>query len=67
MEWAIYVYLLIQGSTFEVDRPPLLGIYSGGATVQYHAHIDMKTATGEIVPWTASQSDLLATDWFILN
>ena len=28
--------------------------------VNYHAHIDMKTADGTIVPWVASQSDLLA-------
>lgn len=25
--------------------------------------IAMKTATGEIVPWLASQTDVLATDW----
>ena len=54
---------LVPGSTFHVNRPPLLGIYPEGTEIHYHAHVDMKTATGEIVPWLCSQSDLLATDW----
>lgn len=54
---------LVNGSTFQVNRPPLLGIYPEGTTIQYHAHIDMRTADGHIVPWVASQSDLLADDW----
>lgn len=54
---------LVPGSTFKVNRPPLLGIYPEGTEINYHAHVDMKAATGEIVPWLCSQSDLLATDW----
>lgn len=54
---------LVPGSTFKVNRPPLLGIYPEGAEINYHSHVDMKTATGEIVPWLCSQTDLLATDW----
>ena len=54
---------LVPGSTFSVSRPPLLGIYPEGTVVNYHAHIDMRTATGEIVPWLASQTDLLSEDW----
>ena len=54
---------LVPGSTFQVSRPPLLGIYPEGTTINYLPHIDMKTATGEIVPWLASQTDLLANDW----
>ena len=56
---------LVPGSTFTVNRPPLLGIYPEGAQVNYHAHIDMKTAQGYVVPWLASQADLLAEDWEI--
>lgn len=37
---------LVPGSTFAVNRPPLLGIYSEGEKVDYHAHIDMRTAQG---------------------
>lgn len=56
---------LVPGSTFKANRPPLLGIYEEGTEINYHAHIDMKTADGTIVPWLASQSDMLATDWCI--
>lgn len=54
---------LVNGSTFQVNRPPLLGIYPEGTTVTYQPHIDMRTADGTIVPWLASQTDVLATDW----
>ena len=58
---------LVPGSTFQVNRPPLLGIYPEGHTINYLPHIDMKTATGEIVPWLASQSDMLSDDWMIVE
>lgn len=54
---------LVPGSTFRVSRPPLLGIYPEGHLVDYRPHIDMKTANNEVVPWVASQSDLLEDDW----
>jgi len=58
---------LVPGSTFKVNRAPLLGIYPEGTEVKYHAHIDMKTADNQIVPWLASQTDVLADDWGIVN
>lgn len=58
---------LVPGSTFKVNRAPLLGIYPEGTEINYHSHIDMKTANGEIVPWVASQSDLLEDDWVQVN
>ena len=57
---------LVPGSTFKVNRPPLLGIYEEGHEVQYHAHIDMKTAQGYVVPWLASQADVLSEDWQVV-
>ncbi len=54
---------LVAGSAFEVNRKPLLGIFPEGTKVDYHAHIDMKTAQGYVVPWLASQADMLADDW----
>lgn len=60
--------VLVPGSQFTVtaDRPlgkadPALV----GQSVSYRPHIDMRTADGQIVPWIASQSDLLASDWGI--
>lgn len=58
---------LVNGSTFTVNREPLLSIMGDGTQVQYHAHIDMKTAQGYVVPWLASQSDMLADDWVVIH
>jgi Protein of unknown function (DUF2829) len=58
---------LVPGSTFTVTRPPLLGIYPEGTQVDYLPHIDMKTADGKVVPWLASQTDVLAQDWVVLT
>lgn len=57
---------LVPGSTFQVNRPPLLGIYREGTEINYHAHIDMKTADNKIVPWLCSQTDMLAEDWVLV-
>lgn len=58
---------LVPGSTFRVNRPPLLGIYPEGTEIRYHAHIDMKTADGQVVPWLCSQTDMLAEDWEVVS
>lgn len=54
---------LVPGSRFSVNREPLLSILGEGTEVDYHGHVDMRTATGQIVPWLCSQTDLLAEDW----
>lgn len=58
---------LVNGSTFTVNRAPLLGIYPEGTEIKYHPHIDMRTADGQIVPWLCSQTDMLADDWGIVE
>lgn len=58
---------LVNGSHFSVNRAPLLGIFPEGTEVDYRPHIDMKTAQGDIVPWVASQSDLLCDDWILVS
>lgn len=57
---------LVAGSKFKVNRAPLLGIYPEGTEITYNPHVDMCTADGSIVPWLASQSDILAEDWSIV-
>lgn len=54
---------LVPGSTFITNRAPLIDVLGKDVKVVYNSHIDMKTADGSIVPWLASQSDLLAEDW----
>ena len=58
---------LVAGSTFTVNRAPLLGIYPEGTEINYHAHVDMRTADGMVVPWLCSQTDMLADDWEIVG
>ena len=58
---------LVPGSTFKVNRAPLLGIYPEGTSIDYHAHIDMKTADNMVVPWLCSQTDMLADDWSLVE
>ena len=54
---------LVPGSNFIVNREPLLSIMGEGAQITYRPHIDMKDAEGKVVPWLASQTDMLAEDW----
>lgn len=35
--------------------------------VEYKAYIAMNTVDGSVVPWVASQTDLLAEDWYIVE
>ena len=35
--------------------------------VEYGAYIAMKTTQGNVVPWLASQTDMLAEDWMIVE
>ena len=37
-----------------------------GDMVPYGAYIAMKTAQGNVIPWLASQTDILARDWEIV-
>ncbi len=56
--------VLIPGSTFKVDKDrPLARHFPPGMEMSYHAHIDMMSAQGYLVPWLASQADLLSEDW----
>jgi hypothetical protein len=57
-----FIYL-VDGSSFAVNRPRLLGIFPEGTEINYRPHIDIRTVDGSCVPWIASQSDLLADDW----
>ena len=43
-------------------------IATGGNIVTINPHIDMMTATGEMQPgWLASQTDMLANDWCVVE
>ena len=57
---------LVRGSRFTVNREPLLSIMGEGTEVTYQPHIDMVTVPETVVPWLASQSDMLASDWEVV-
>ncbi len=58
---------LVPGSNFTVNREPLVSILGEGSEVTYRPHIDMKDAEGKVVPWLASQTDILADDWGVVE
>lgn len=58
---------LVPGSSFLVNRLPLMGVFPEDTIINYCEHIDMCTSNGEVVPWVASQTDLLSCDWIIKN
>lgn len=62
--WGDGVFLyLVPGSTFQVNRPPLLGIYPAGTVIGYRPHIDIQAKDGTCSPWQPGQDALLADDW----
>ncbi|PEL24351.1 hypothetical protein CN624_18365 [Bacillus toyonensis] len=53
----------------EASYPPSTDIAKeafNGQAVPYGAYIAMKTAQGNVVPWLASQTDVLAEDWEVI-
>lgn len=57
---------LVAGSTFQVNRAPLLGIFPEGTEINYRPHIDIKGADGTISTWVPSIGDVLADDWVVI-
>lgn len=59
---------LIPGSRITViEGRPLAAAVPAGTLVDYLPHIDMFTAQGQLVPWLASQTDMLADDWMVVE
>lgn len=58
---------LVQGSAFQVNRPPLNEFYEEGTTVIYRPHIDLKAVDGTIGVWNPNMMDILAEDWVIVE
>ena len=58
--------ILVPGSpdlTVDEGRPLHKAGLPLGMAFSYAPHIDMFTADKKLVPWLASQTDVLATDW----
>lgn len=62
--------ILVPGSTglvVEEGRPFAEAGVPVGTKFNYLPHIDMCTAQGDFVPWLASQTDMLADDWQVID
>ncbi len=57
---------LVNGSVFNVNRQPLLGIFPEGTPIEYRPHIDMKYQDGSVGVWLSSMGDLMAEDWEVI-
>ena len=62
----MYLYY-IHEHDFPIDRAPLNKWIPNGTVVHYRSHIDMRDAQGCLVPWLASQTDILAYDWMVVD
>ncbi len=49
------------------ERQPIQSENMTAIMVPYGAYIAMKTATENVIPWLASQTDVLAKDWGIVE
>ena len=62
--------VLVPGSTITVAAGRPLGDAVPelvGEQVQYAPHIDIFTVQRTLVPWIASQTDMLAEDWAVVD
>jgi hypothetical protein len=57
----MFIYLVSEGA-YPAKMPAIQGVFENDL-VPYGAYIAMKTAQGNVVPWLASQTDILADDW----
>ncbi len=52
---------------FQEASWPVSDFFNPGDLITNLPHIAMYTAQGELVPWIASQSDILADDWDLVE
>lgn len=57
-----YVYL-VPAASYKAQTGIAKAEFGEDAEVPYGAYLAIKTVQGNVVPWLASQTDLLATDW----
>ncbi|RAK52124.1 DUF2829 domain-containing protein [Phenylobacterium deserti] len=58
----MWIYYVPENS-YAAQTPAARGRF--GEMVPYRAYIAMVTAQADVVPWVASQTDILADDWVL--
>lgn len=61
----MFIYLVPAGNYFPTTS--VAKAYFGGQLVPYKPYIAIKTVDEDVVPWLASQTDLLAEDYFVVG
>jgi hypothetical protein len=56
----------VGASAYPVQSPAAKRYFGENELVPYGSYVAMRTADGSVVPWLASQTDLLADDWQLL-
>ena len=62
----MYLYYVPEGR-YPARTDAAKSIATEDGKVDYGAYIAMKTAQGNVVPWLASQTDILADDWEVVE
>ena len=62
----MFLYYVSEGR-YPVKMEAAKNIADADGMVNYGAYIAMKTAQGNVVPWLASQTDMLSEDWIIVE
>jgi hypothetical protein len=62
----MFIYL-VPAASYPAQRGAAKRWLGEGAMVPYDAYIAMKTAQDRVVPWLASQNDILAADWLSIE
>lgn len=62
----MFVYLVPGAAETVTPGSPLANAFPAGTSLTRGAYLMLKTAGGDLIPWLASQADLLADDWIEL-
>lgn len=60
----MFIYYVPKGEYAPQTKAAAKNCVNEKGLVPYGAYIAMKTVDGTVVPWLASQTDMLATDWY---
>ncbi|PTR07908.1 uncharacterized protein DUF2829 [Novosphingobium sp. GV055] len=58
----MFIYL-VPAASYPAQRGAAKAWAGEDAMIPYREYIAMSTAQGDVVPWVASQTDILADDW----
>jgi hypothetical protein len=50
-----------------VLTPPTSAIHVNGEIYGFSPYVQLKAADGKVIPWNASQADMLAEDWEVVE